>query len=230
MDIQLCAAEAGAGAPLIFLHGNGENGGYFEHQIRHFSKHYRTIALDTRGHGRSPRGTAPFRIAQFAQDLKAFMDERGIEQAILLGFSDGANIAMRFALAWPERVRGLILNGGNLNTRGVKPHIQLPIELGWRAASLFAKKLPEARRNAELLGLMVLDPNIPPEELAALHTPTLVIAGSRDMIKTSHTKEIAAAIPGAQLCILPGTHFIANQTPNAFNRAVEDFLRAAGLW
>lgn len=230
MDIQLYAAEKGTGDALILLHGNGEDGGYFEHQVRHFAGHYRTIAVDTRGHGRSPRGTAPFRIAQFAQDLKVFMDERGIEQAILLGFSDGANIAMRFALAWPERVRGLILNGGNLNTRGVKPHIQLPIELGWRAASLFAKKSPEAKRNAELLGLMVLDPDIRLQELSALQMPALVIAGSRDMIKTSHTRQIAAAIPGARLCILPGTHFIANKSPDAFNRAVEEFLHTAGLW
>lgn len=229
MDIRLHAAEEGAGTPLILLHGNGEDGSYFEHQIRHFSRNYRTIALDTRGHGRSPRGTAPFCIAQFAKDLKGFMDVRGIERAILLGFSDGANIAMRFALAWPERVLGLILNGGNLNTRGVKLQVQLPIELGFRAASLFAGRSQEAKRNAELLGLMVLDPNIPEKELAALRMPTLVIAGSRDMIRTSHTKAIAAAIPGARLCILPGNHFIANKTPDAFNQAVEEFLCTAGL-
>ena len=230
MDIQLYAVEAGTGAPLILLHGNGEDGSYFKHQIPHFSKHYHTIALDTRGHGRSPRGTAPFRIGQFAEDLKAFMDGRGIQQAILLGFSDGANIAMRFALRWPGRVRGLILNGGNLDACGVKPRIQLPIELGWRVASRFAGRSEQAKHNAELLGLMVLDPNIRPEELAALRMPTLVIAGSRDMIKTGHTKAIAAAIPGAQLRILPGTHFIAAKTPEAFNAAVEEFLRAAGLW
>ena len=60
-DIQLHYREKGSGLPLILLHGNGENGNYFEHQIAYFSRNYRVIAVDTRGHGKSPRGTAPGR-------------------------------------------------------------------------------------------------------------------------------------------------------------------------
>lgn len=63
MDIRLYYREKGSGEPLILLHGNGEDGSYFESQIEHLSGKYRVIALDTRGHGRSPRGTAPFTIA-----------------------------------------------------------------------------------------------------------------------------------------------------------------------
>ena len=69
-----------------------------------FSKHFRVIALDTRGHGRTPRGDAPFTIRQFADDLLAFLDAQGIGKADILGFSDGGNIAMVFALKYPERV------------------------------------------------------------------------------------------------------------------------------
>ena len=86
----------------------------------YFSRNYRVIVVDTRGHGQSPRGTAPFTIAQFADDLKDFMDELDISKAVILGFSDGANIAMKFVLKYPERVKALILNGGNLNPKGVK--------------------------------------------------------------------------------------------------------------
>ena len=66
MDVKLYYKEAGKGFPLILLHGNGENGGYFEHQIGYFQDKYRVIALDTRGHGKSPRGEKPFTIRQFA--------------------------------------------------------------------------------------------------------------------------------------------------------------------
>ena len=224
MDIKLYYQEKGQGNPLILLHGNGENGGYFVHQVEYFSKKYRVIAVDTRGHGRSPRGTAPFTIRQFAEDLLDFMDQMKIDKAVLLGFSDGGNIALIFAMAHPERVEKLILNGANLNARGVKPMVQIPIEIGYRFASIFAKKSAEARKIAEMLGLMVKDPNILPEELKKLRIKTLVIAGFRDMIKTSHTRLIAEKIPNSELAILPGDHFIANKNFEQFNQAIERFL------
>ena len=110
MDIRLHYTEKGTGEPLILLHGNGENSGYFVHQIDFFSQKYRVIAVDTRGHGKSPRGKAPFGIRQFAEDLRDFMDELEIERANILGFSDGGNIAVTFALKYPQRVNRLILN------------------------------------------------------------------------------------------------------------------------
>lgn len=111
MEIELSYTEQGHGEPLILLHGNGEHKGYFTHQIEYFSKTRRVIAVDTRGHGESPRGTAPFTIRQFAGDLDAFLASHGIAQADLLGFSDGGNIAMVFALRYPKvkRISALTL-------------------------------------------------------------------------------------------------------------------------
>ena len=227
MDIELHCEETGGGEPLVLLHGNGEDGTYFTHQIAHFSQRFRVLALDTRGHGQSPRGEAPFTIRQFARDLLAFLDARGIERAHLLGFSDGGNIALVFALAHPERVGKLVLNGANLNARGVKRSVQVPIELGYRMARLFAGLSAKARANAEMLGLMVNDPNVAPEELAALTAPTLVIAGENDMIREDHTRLIAERIPNARLAFVPGDHFVAAKNPAAFNREVERFLLEA---
>ena len=223
--IHLYYTEKGQGKPLILLHGNGEDGSYFDRQIDYFSQTRRVIAVDTRGHGRSPRGTAPFTIRQFAEDLREFMEEMGIERADLLGFSDGGNIALIFALRYPERVDRLILNGANLWSRGVKPSVQIPIILGYYAASFFGHFSGKARANAELLRLMVKDPNIEQEELRNIQSPTLVIAGERDMIREEHTRLIAAEIPGAELRIIPGDHFIAAGNPEAFNREVDRFLR-----
>lgn len=225
MDITLYYQEKGNKDPFILLHGNGEDSSYFKNQIDYFSDRYRVIALDTRGHGKSPRGRKPFTIEQFSCDLYEFMEDLGISYAVILGFSDGANTAMKFAIKYPSKVKALILNGGNLNPKGVKDSIQIPIEIGYKIARRFASKSIDAKKNAEMLGLMVNDPNIELSELSKITAPTLVICGSRDMIKESHIKEIAENIPNAKLSIIRGNHFIANKKYVTFNKEVEDFLK-----
>lgn len=225
MDIKLYYQEEGNGEPLILLHGNGEDSFYFKNQIDYFQSRYHVIALDTRGHGKSPRGDAPFTIEQFSCDLYNFMQMHQILNAVILGFSDGANIAMKFAMKHPDMVKALILNGGNLNPAGVKRTVQIPIEIGYKIARRFADKSTDAKRNAEMLGLMVNEPNIKPSELSLITMPALVICGTKDMIKESHTKEIAEHLPNAKLTIVRGNHFIANKNPAAFNHAVDAFLK-----
>lgn len=224
-DIQLHYIEQGQGKPLILLHGNGENCDYFEHQIPCFAKDYRVLAIDTRGHGQSPRGEKPFTIVQFAEDLHDFMDEKAIGKAILLGFSDGGNIALTFALKYSERVDKMIVDGANLFPSGVKPIYQWPIEVGYRIAKMFAKKSEEAKKNAEMLGLMVNEPHIEPSELARLTMPILVVAGTKDMIKDEHTRLICNSLPNAKLEIITGDHFVANKNYEAFNTVVGAFLK-----
>ena len=226
MDIDHYYVEKGKGTPIILLHGNGESSDYFRGQIDEFSGQYHVYALDTRGHGRTPRGDKPFTIRQFADDLLGFMDRHQIGKAHLLGFSDGGNTAMVFAIRHPDRVDRLILNGANLNADGVKRSTQIPIEIGYRIARRFSARSDSARRNAEMLGLMVNDPDVSPEDLAGIRAKTLVIAGTRDMIREEHTRMIAECIPDSRLVFLKGTHFIANRHPGEFNRAVLDFLRS----
>ena len=225
MDIDLFYTEEGHGDPIILLHGNGENGGYFKEQTGVFARRYHVYAVDTRGHGRSPRGDKPFTIRQFADDLCGFMDMHGIPKAHILGFSDGGNIALVFAIRYPERVDRLILNGANLNARGIRPSTQIPIEIGYRMVLRSAGKSESAKRKAEMLGLMVNDPDIEPVELKAITAKTLVIVGTRDMIKESHTRLIAENIPDSRLVIIKGDHFIASKNPAEFNREVLDFLQ-----
>ncbi len=226
MKIRLNYTERGFGEALILLHGNGESLDYFEKQIEYFWTDYHVIAIDTRGHGLSPRGDRPFTIRQFADDLKDFMDRHKIEKAHILGFSDGGNIALCFALKYPERVNKLILNGANLYAKGMKTSIQLPIIAEYKIAMMFAKKDPKALKSAEFLGLMVNDPSIEPYELQSLTMPVLVIAGTKDMIKDSHTHLIFENLPNAHLILLEGDHFIANKKAVEFNVAVEKFLKS----
>ena len=224
MDIKHFFIDKGQGEPLILLHGNGENCDYFNGQIDEFAQYFHVYALDTRGHGKTPRGNSPFTIRQFADDLLGFMDAHQIMKAHLLGFSDGGNIAIIFAMRYPERVNRLILDGANLNAKGVKRSVQIPIEIGYRIANLIARMSKSAKQNAEMLGLMVNDPNVLPNELANIHSKTLVMAGTKDMIKEKHTRLIAHSIPDAQLVLIPGDHFIANKCPQAFNQEVLKFL------
>ena len=224
VDIHHYYIEKGQGKPLILLHGNGENSSYFEGQIDVFARRYHVYAVDTRGHGKTPRGKEPFTIRQFADDLRGFMDEHQIEKAHVLGFSDGGNIAMIFAMRYPERVDRLILNGANLDPTGVKASVQRPIEIGYRMAKWFGGRKESARLHAEMLGLMVNDPNVKPEELRSIRAKTLVIAGTNDMILTKHTRLIAARIPDSELVFIEGDHFIAKKKPGEFNRAVLAFL------
>ncbi len=238
--MELYCREAGTGQPMVLLHGNGEDSSYFKAQIAFFSKTYRVLAVDTRGHGQSPRGTGTFTLEQFADDLKELLEQKNLKKVILLGFSDGGNIAMIFALKYPQYVSRLILNGANLNPFGVKFSVQLPVVAEY-AAALFcglgkrlsggkSEKMSESgypgsfRQKRELLGLMVKEPWIRPELLRRIQVPALVIAGTKDMIRDSHTRKIAAFLPNGQLKLIEGSHFIAAEEPEEFNRVVEEFL------
>ena len=225
MDIYLNCTIAGQGFPLVMLHGNGEDHTYFKRQMEPFSQQYQVIALDTRGHGQSPRGTAPFTLEQFAEDLKDFLDNREIRRCHLLGFSDGGNIAVLFALKYPDYVEKLILNGADLSPSGVKLSTQIPIVLGWGLLQIIRRFDKKAQPKWELLDLMTTQPHIKPASLSALTMPTLVVAGERDMIRDRHTRLIARSIPNSRLSILPGDHFVARRNWQAFNPVVLEFLQ-----
>lgn len=216
--------EKGFGTPLILLHGNGESSGFFKNQIDYFAPFYRVIAVDTRGHGASARGNAPFTLGTFSEDLKNLLDLLNIKKANILGFSDGGNIALIFTLKYPEYVNRLILNGANLYPSGLKTAFLLPVRLLYflfSAGSHFTKK---AIKRKELLALMVKEPDISPDELSAVKCPTLVIAGTHDLIKEKHTALIANSICCSRLCFLDGNHDIAKTNSVEFNKTVEKFL------
>ena len=224
MDITLNYIEKGSGTPLILLHGNGEDHTYFQNQIEEFSHKFHVIAIDTRGHGLSPRGSTPFTLTQFAEDLHDFMMEHDIAKANLLGFSDGGNIALVFTLKYPQMVDKLILDGANLYPSGLKRNVMTDIGKEYEKAKLSLKQNPEALKDVEMLELMIYEPNISPKELRQIKSRTLVIAGTKDMIKDSHTRLIYNNLPNAELAIIIGNHFVANKNPGEFNKRVMEFL------
>ena len=168
----------------------------------------------------------PFTISQFADDLYSFMKEEKIEKAHILGFSDGGNIALIFALRHPDMVEKLVLNGANLNPGGVQAFVQVPIIAGYLLNTCLAVFSKNAAWKRDLLRLMVKEPHIPPESLQTLTMPVLVIVGNRDMIRHSHSELICKSLPDGHMKVIPGDHFIAAKEPERFNFAVDQFLSA----
>lgn len=225
MDIRLNYIEKGEGKPLIMIHGNEESSDYFEHQISYFAdKGFHCIAPDSRAHGKTPRGTAPLTIRQMTDDIIAFMDELGIEKADFIGFSDGGNIMLIMAMKYPERIDRMVVDGANLTLDGVEKNAVDWVNCIYNEASAKADHDPASRLKMEIYGLMVNDPNIEPAELDVIDTPTLVMAGTEDLILREHTELIASHIRGAELAFIEGDHFCASKNPDAFNARVAEFL------
>lgn len=153
------------------------------------------------------------------------MNEQSIFRANILGFSDGGITALLFALKNPERVNKLILNGANLDFKGLIPPIQERIAAKAKEAAEKKDESEEAMRRYELLNLMATQPSIDPAKLTKLETPTLVIVGTNDMISAEHTQLIYKSLPKAELVLIQGDHFVAYDNPAAFNAAVDKFLK-----
>ena len=214
----------GSGEPLILLHGNGEDHTIFDNVAKHFAKKYRVIAIDTRGHGKSPLGDEPFSLYQFAEDLNEFMNEQKIEKANILGFSDGGNIALIFASEYPEKVIKLIANGANTKPSGIKPLVHLAMLFRYMLYSVAAAFSGKFELKKALYYIMLHEPHITNDELEQITAPTLVLVGTEDLIRESESKYIKKSIPNSEIVFILGNHFIVKNNTKDYIFAVEKFL------
>ena len=206
----------GSGEPLLFLHGNGEDRNYFQRQREYFTKFYQCIFMDSRGHGESDLGTRGLSLSLMADDVIKVIEALNIPRPHVLGFSDGANIAILAALKNQHIFHKMILNGANIFPKGIKTSVH---------ASMVKEYLFSRGFKHSLLSLMVNEPKLSFDDLKEIKSETLVIAGEHDLIKTSHTEQIARSIPKAELVILPkGDHFCAFKQDHVFNEVVHQFL------
>lgn len=225
-DTRIAYYSWGSGMPLVLLHGNGEDSTYFEKCIPYLSHFFRVIAVDSRGHGRSERGTAHLDFDCMAEDLCALLDALRIPKAHLLGFSDGGNLAIKFSLLYPQRVDKLILNGANVSMlRGVVPWIQLPIYPVVGLLTALSPLNQNIRNKRDVLALMARNYGVRLRDLQLIEQKTLLVVGDHDMILESHTYGMAHELPHAQLAILRGSHFIAAESPARFSLNCLSFLQ-----
>lgn len=160
-----------------------------------------------------------------SEDLQAFVEEKGLQKFVILGFSDGGNIALTYALKHPERIECMILNGANLKPEGMRYFPYQVIRYGYRFFEILASLLKKAKHYQQVYGLMARHPHISEEELHGLSMPVLVIAGEYDIIRRTHTRAIARGIPHSKLVIMKKAgHFCAQSCPERFNRVVDNFI------
>lgn len=107
-DGEIVAIETGRGAPLVLLHGWPLDHRMFDYQVRELSERFRCIAIDRRGFGHS---TAPPDMRCELHDIDALIEQLDLGPVHLLGVSQGARIALRYAVTRPERLRSLVLQG-----------------------------------------------------------------------------------------------------------------------
>ncbi len=219
----------GQGETLVFLHGNGEDSSIFNKQIPFFAEKYQVLAIDSRGHGKSSLGLSKkenLTLKMMAEDVSVVLELLQITNAHIVGYSDGGNIALIFALLFPGRVKSLVLAGANLSPLGVKKAFQLPVYIEYffyAFASFFSTK---ADHRKKLLSLMAWEPRIASKELSAISVPALILAGERDVIKEKHTRLIASTIRNAKLSIIKGAgHFIFGEQAEKVNEEILEFLK-----
>lgn len=189
--ISLFYEKTGQGPPLLLLHGNGEDHTIFDVAVGPLSDHFTVYAVDSRSHGQSTYVPA-LHYTDMAEDIAALIHSLALEKPIVYGFSDGGIVALLVAIAYPDLLGKIIASGANVTPDGMAFGILLAL----RVRYLF--------RRSSKIRLMLTQPHITKEMLGAIRTPTVILAGERDIIREQHTRAIAAAIPGCKLEILPG--------------------------
>jgi len=244
--------EQGAGDPLLLIMGLGWASALWHRSRPVLSASYRTIVLDNRGVGRSDVPPGPYPIALMAADAAAVLDAAGVRRADVFGVSMGGMIAQEFALAYPERVRSLILGctaaGGPNAVRAEQEVIDLLTRRGMspdeyvEAVNPYIYDQGTARARveedmvlrkqwwpnpaghlAQLQGIMAWEAYSRLEQITA---PTLVIHGESDrLVPPANGKLVAGRIPNAKLLLIPrASHIFVTDQPDIAHRAVLDFL------
>ncbi|MGA7730598.1 MAG: alpha/beta hydrolase [Chloroflexia bacterium] len=244
---------AGAGQPLVLVHGFSLDTRMWDDQYEEFARHYEVIRYDVRGYGRS---AVPGSDGYYhADDLAGLLDYLGIREAHVLGLSLGAAIATEFVLAYPGRATALIAADPVLWGYAWSPEYEGSLgalwEAGRRGGVEAARALwwehpmfAPAREKpgvAERLSRIVSDysgwhwthndPGLLPERRAAerleeIDVPALAIVGERD-VPDFHTiiGILSARIRGARKVVLPEAGHMSNmEAPGRFNDAVLRFL------
>lgn len=243
---------SGSGEPVVLIHAFSLDRRMWAPQVAAFQDRFRVIRYDLRGHGRSVAPTEPY---TGFDDLRSLLDTLGITRASLVGLSAGSELAINFAIAYPERVTRLVLAAPGLGGYAAPRLLWfLPVldALADGDAERAARRWAETPIMAlhtnvaatDTVTSMVMDnarlwtyrrtelPLSPPAigRLAEITCPVLVIVGDQDL---PHIKDVARIldeqIAGATLMTIPGAgHLVNLDTPAAFNEAVLVFLERRG--
>lgn len=213
----------GDGGPLVFIHAAGYESSSWHSQVAYFSKEYRAITYDIRGHGRSETPEGSYSINDCVEDLHQLLDRLAVQQTCLVGLSMGGNIALSFTLRYPERVGALVLAGSNSGPmketirKVSKERVDKIIRLKGTDVAMNYLKVHEA--NASRPDLT--------SRLSEISRPVLIIVGDRDREAPPYLSEaMHRGIAKSRMTVLHNCgHRCNEEQPDTFNSIISDFLQ-----
>jgi pimeloyl-ACP methyl ester carboxylesterase len=207
----------GNGVPLVLLHGGGSTIDVtFSRVLPVFAGSRRVIAVEEQGHGRTTDRDAPVRFESSADDVAALLRFLKIEKADILGFSNGAGVALQIAIRHPQLVRKMVFASSITKRDGAHPQLWefmkqadfsnmpqplkdafLQVNPDMQQLKTMHDKDAERMRNFK---------DVPDDLVRSVRAPTLIVLGDQDIVKPEHAIELVRLITGARLLILPGGH------------------------
>lgn len=189
--VTLFYTKRGTGTPMLLLHGNGEDHHIFDTLAARLSEMFTVYAVDSRCHGASGK-TDTLTYADMTQDLVALIGALGLGTVDIVGFSDGAIVALMLAMQKPACVRRMALLGVNLS----------PAD--FTEENLAYLKEEYAETGAPLVRLMLEEPNLALSDVAKVQAPTLLVAAEHDLFRPELFTAMERAMPHARLLIMQG--------------------------
>lgn len=216
---------------IILLHGGLGSALVWGNQVPAFAAHNPVLLIESRGHGRSGWDGKAITYEAMASDTVGVMDQLGVAKADIVGWSDGAIVALIMGIKYSDHVNKIVADAANTVPEGVDTSVfdQLPYNLPSDRDEVIYKTLSPTPDHwpafsAAINTMWENEPHIT-GQLGQIKAPVLVMVGDHDLIFPAHTKLIADSIPGAKAVVVPdAAHFIVWQQPAAFNMAVKTFL------
>ncbi len=234
--IEMYYETFGEGEPLLMIHGGGATIESWFCQIPEFSKRFKVIATDSRGHGRTNDADGPINFDLMSADFVALLDQLGLKNVMILGWSDGGVIGLEMAMRRPDLVKKVITLGAHARPSGMADEFKAEVEgstpenfpamlvEGYKALS------PDGPDHwpvvfGKLKTMWLTLPDFKDEQLRGIQCPVLLLAGEHDIVREEESKRMASLIPKARLKILKGaSHYSPVQIPDVVNQEIADFL------
>jgi pimeloyl-ACP methyl ester carboxylesterase len=227
---------SGDGQPVVLMHGAfGGASSFFAQTPALVEAGFRVHAPERRGHAHTPDVEGPLSYSVMADDTIPYLDQEVGRPAHLVGWSDGAVVALLVALRRPDLVDHVVLIGQYLNSSGKTPDSQLIASLDSPETIAFLRRgydpvSPDGPDHfpvvfAKTMQMVMSEPEIDLATLTSVTAPTLVLQGDRDEVTVEHSAAVVRALPNARLAVLPGTHALPVERPDLVNPLIVSFLR-----
>ncbi len=229
--VQTWYEERGHGDPLVLLHpgGAGVDARAFGPNLDALAQHFHVFTPERRAHGRTPDVEGPITYELMAQDTIAFLDTVIGQPVHLLGYSDGAVVALLVALSRPDLVSRLVLAAGIFHHEGWHEGV-LDGEPPAFLRDSYGQISPDGIGHydvvaAKLAATHADEPALDASELQELTTRTLVMVADDDEVRLEHAVEMYRGLPDAELAVVPGTsHGLLMEKPDMCHQLITDFL------